>query len=944
MTLNLILLNLKMKSMTRKFNRGISICFLNILFVMLTNAQTVVKDSEVSKTDSINQIGYGSQLSWITTSAISSVSGSDLQRSFTSNLGNTLYGRLSGLTSVQGSNEPGVDAPKMYIRGINTYGTGSSILVIVDGIQSSIDQLVPEEIESVSILKDASATAIYGSRGANGVMLITTKRGTKDLLTVKFSTQQGFTQAQNLPNFLDSYGYATLYNEALINDGKKALYSKNDLEAYRTGSDPIYHPNVNWYNEVLKNAALANNYNLNLSGGSDWIKYFVLFNVLNRDGLVKNMANLSEYSDNQHYSRFNFRTNVDIKLGKNMLAVLLLNGTIDNKTSPYSNNTTSLFSTMAALPPNAFPVYNEDGSLGGNSLYSNPYGDILNRGFYSTKTNTMQVVFKLTERLDMLTKGLSVSGLVGFNNLFTEKSNKSRTYARYLITQDTLGLQTKTQYGQNTSLSSDEGMLNSWRNFTIQSYLNYDRTFNNHKLDAMIMFNYETYSMVGLTLPQKYLGIGGRFTYANQEKYIGEVSFAYNATENFPPNNRWGLFPAISVGWIISKEDFLKKLDWINYLKIKGSYGLVGNDDIGGKRFMFNEQSYIYGSMMYYGTTNSVIYPIVEGQISNPNVTWEKETKINLGLEATVLKNIDLSIDIFKNDRKDILSTPNRTDPLFLGYYIYPDYNLGKTQNMGYEANLSYNSDKNKLFQYYAKASVWYAKNKIVYNAEVIRSYEYLYRTGHQINQPFVLESIGFFKNQEDIDNSPKQIFATSHSGDLKYKDQNGDGIIDQNDYVPLGKSTLPELTVGIETGVKFKGFDLNMLFQYVTDRTLYIDGYYYQAFQNYGKVTTMALGRWTAETAETATYPRLSSTTDLNNFQPSSFWQRDGSFLKLRNIEIGYTLPKKVLNKVHLTNARFFINGTNLFSIHNSDIVDPESKSDYPSLRCYSLGASIQL
>lgn len=930
--------------MTREIDKWFSLICLNMLFVMFTNAQTLSKDSGACKSDSIKQIGYGSQASWITTSAISSVSGGDLQRSFTSNLGNTLYGRLSGLTSMQGRNEPGIDAPTMYIRGINTYGTGRSILVMVDGIQGSIDQLIPEEIESISVLKDASATAIYGSRGANGVLLITTKRGRNGSLSVKFSTQQGFTQAQSYPNFLDSYGYASLYNEALINDGKKALYSKNDLEAYRTRSDLFYHPNVNWYNEVLSKAALASNYNLNLSGGNDWVRYYVLLNVLNRDGLVKKTAKLSENSTDQNYSRFNLRTNIDIKLSKNMSAVLLLSGSIDDKSSPYANNTTSLFATLAALPPNAFPVYNEDGSIGGNSLYSNPYGDILNRGFFVSKTSTTQTVFKLTEKLDMITKGLSISGLIGFNSLYTEKSNKSRTYERYLITQDTLGLQTKTRYGQNTSLSSDEGMLNSWRNVTIQSYLNYERTFGEHELSAMAMFNYETYSPAGLSLPQKYLGIGGRFTYANQGKYIGELSFAYNATENFPANSRWGLFPAVSLGWIISKENFMQSLKSINFMKFKTSYGLVGNDDIGGTRFMFNEQSYIYGSNMYFGTTNNLITPIFEGEIANSNVTWEKETKLNFGLEATVFKNIDFSVDLFKNDRNDILSLPTRTYPQFLGYYALPKINIGKTRNVGFEADIAYNSDKSKSFEYHAKASVWYAKNKIVYNDEQIQSYDYLYRTGHKIDQPFVLEAVGFFKSQDDIDNSPTQIFATSHPGDLKYKDQNGDDIVDQNDYVPMGKTSIPELTIGLEVGCKFKGFDLNSLFQCVTNRGVYLSGYYYQAFQNYGKVTSMALGRWTPETAETATYPRLSSTTDLNNFQGSSFWQRDGSFLKLRNMEIGYTLSKKILDKIQLSNARIFVNGTNLFSIHNSGIVDPESNSDYPSLRCYSLGASIQL
>ena len=486
-------------------------------------------------------------------------------------------------------------------------------------------------------------------------------------------------------------------------------------------------------------------------------------------------------------------------------------------------------------------------------------------------------------------------------------------------------------------------MLSQWRNETIQAFLNYDRTFGNNKVSAMMMFNNETYSVAGMTLPYKYLGLMGRFNLANSEKYIGEVSFAYTGNGDYPPKNRWGLFPAISLGWVASNEDFLKGSNVLSYLKIRGSYGMVGNDVIGGTRFMFNQQPYIYPASYVFGTSNTSMSSIAEGIITNPNETWEKETKMNFGLEATLFKQLDISLDVFKNDRRDILSKPARTVPQYLGFGTLPDYNLGKTTNHGFEATVRYNSKQTGDLQYYIEANVWYARNKIVYNAEAVQLANYLYKTGHIIDQPFMLQAVGFFKDQADVDASPLQIFSPAHPGDIKYKDQNGDGIVNTNDYVPTGYSTLPQITATLEPGIKFKGFDFNFFFQGVTNRSVYLTGTYYQAFQNNGKISSVALGRWTPATAATATYPRLSAVNDITNFQPSSFWQRDGSFIKLRSVELGYSLKSEVVKKIHLNSARFFINGTNLFSLDHMDFTDPENLTGYPAVRTYSIGVRIQ-
>ena len=926
--------------MTRKIYRGVLLIFIiSICFINYSKAQTTDQDSLVTN---VRSIAYGKQPFWMVTSAVSSVTGNELQKSFTTNLANTLFGRLSGLTVIQGGNEDGDDSPTLHIRGLNTYGPGRSILVIVDGVQSTFERLVPDEIESVSVLKDASATAIYGSKGANGVLLVTTKKGNTGPMLVSFSTQQGFSQAQRLPKLLGSYEYAKLYNEASVNDLLPEPYSNGDLEAYRTGSEPTYHPDVNWYDEILRKSTPISNYNLNFRGGNSDVRYFVLLNAITSKGLLKETSNLSDNSINQKYSRYNFRTNIDVNLSKNLSATFLLGGSIEKKTFPGGRNSTMLFYNMAHTPSNAFPVRNPNNSFGGNPLYTNPLGDVLNTGFYSTDSRTIQVTFKMTEKLDVIAKGLSISGLVSFNNYYSGNSDKTRTYASYYLTKDTEGKPVYNQIGQETSLSSSEGLLSQWRNSTIQAFLNYTRTLGNHSFDAMMMVNNESQTFAGDPLPYKNSRIAGRFTYANQEKYIGELSFAYNGSDNFAKVNRWGLFPSVSLGWILSKEDFIKESKMLNYLKIRGSYGLTGNDQIGGQRFMFREQPYGYSDGYTFGTSNNGQSGISEGQIANPNVTWEKEKKLNLGFEATVFKHFDVVFDVFNNDRYDILSLPNRTVPQYLGFNL-PYNNIGKTNNKGFEVQVGYNSDTKNDFQYFVDVNIWYAKNKIIYNAEPFQENEYLYSTGHAIDQPFSLEAIGFFKDQTDIDNSARQIFSTVRPGDIKYKDQNLDKVIDQNDFIAIGNTGMPNLSLGFETGFKYKGFDLNAFVQCVTNRTTYLDGNYYQAFQNHGNISTVALGRWTPQTASTATYPRLSSVDNLNNQQWSSFWQRDGSFIKLRSLELGYSLSDEIIKRLHMGNARVYLNGTNLFSIDKMDFTDPESSSGYPAMRTYSIGTRIQ-
>ena len=894
----------------------------------------------------INRVAYGIQPKWMTTGAVSSVKGNEL-KSFVPNIANMLNGQIPGLVVQQWGCEPGADSPAMNARGVNTYGSGTGLFIVIDGFQSTeayFQQLTPQEIESITLLKDASATAIYGSKGANGVLLITTKRGTSDKIKINFSIQSGFQQPLRLPEFLGAYDYATLYNEALVNDGKSPFYTPMDLEAYKTGNDPIFHPDVDWYGTILRKAAPITNYNFTASGSNEYFRYFVLLNVLDDRSLYRKAGNVSDFSKNGTYTRYNFRTNIDVKLSKRLQGAVTLGGTIEDKTNPgTSENTSGMFDLMSSIAPNAFPVYVSTGMYGGNSMYSNPLGDLMQTGYTSYNGRSLQAIFQLKGDLGFIIPGLSVNGAVGFNTYFKSYSKKSRQYARYSVDRDNADEIIYTTYGQNTSLAGDESSSSQWRDYSLQASLNYNRTFNGlHNIDAIYLGSYNDYVVTGTDLSYKNIAMGGRVTYSYDKRYIGEFSFGYNGTENFPKGHRFGFFPAGSLGWILSNEAFLKGNPILNYLKLRASYGIVGNDNIGGIRYMFDQ--YYDGYGYHLGNSNNVQDGLVQGKLANPDVTWEKEKKFNVGFEATLVNKIDVSFDYFIQKRSNILSQPYRTVPDYLGI-SRTDINIGKVDNKGLETSIRYNEIGKKDLTYFVETSFWYAKNKVVYNAEAIQENEYLYGTGRIVGQPFVLEAIGFFKDEDDILKSPTQTFTDVRPGDIKYKDQNKDGKIDSNDYYPIGYTSMPQITLGLHGGITFKGFDMDIFFQGAANRTVYCGGKYYHAFQNDAKVSSIALGRWTPETAETATYPRLSSENNLNNYQASSFWQKNGNFLKLRSLEIGYTLPFQLSRKINLEKVRIFANRTNLFSLDHMDgFTDPETMSGYPALRTISFGLSIQL
>jgi TonB-linked SusC/RagA family outer membrane protein len=787
-------------------------------------------------------------------------------------------------------------------------------------------------------------------------------------MKVTFTTKQGFNQAQYIPKFLGSYNYATLYNEALANDSLPAKYSATDLYAYQNNTDPLYHPNVNWYNQVLRPSSYASNYDLTFSGGDQTVKYFVVLNAINSQGLYKKFGDMNDSSTNANYGRYNFRSNVDIALSKRLSVQFKLGGSIEQINNPSDYNTAAEFNLLASLPPNSFPVYNKNGTFAGNSTYANPVGNLIGTGYYQSNARTIMSSLKLTEQLDMITPGLSISGDISINNYFKSGSVKSRTYARYTPYLTPGGTDSTILVSGTalTSLSASEVTLDQYHNYIIQGYLNYHRTFGKSDITAMAMYNMDNIVFNGPTSapstptanstdPYKHNASAGRLTYVYNDKYIGEFSIGYMGSTEFAAGKRYGTFPAGSVGWIVSNENFLKQSKAVNFLKLRASYGLVGNDNtinppgLSG-RYPFTQAFSTNG--YFLGTVNVGGY--AQAAPANLNYTWEKERSTNIGLDATIFKHFDVSFDYFNRDRRDELVASNSTVPQFLGV-VTPNLNQGKTNDKGFEASLRYNNNAKKGVLFFVEANVSYFKNKILFNAEALQLNKQLLATGTQIGQPFGYHAIGFY-SQADIASRaansksvPGVLTEILRPGDIKYQDIGGptgtpDGIIDANDATPIGHPSLPSWTVGLHTGLKYKGFDLDLMFQGVTGNTVTLSGNYFYAFQNNGQIAPIALGRWTPATAATATYPRLSSKNNLNNYVFSSFWQRDGSFVKLRSAEIGYTLPARMTQKIKINTTRFFLNGTNLFSLDRIKYGDPESLTGYPVTRILTLGAKISL
>lgn len=939
-----------MKYNIYQYKKRITLAAMLLLFVFLPfKGQEIATPADSTNID----IAYGKRSKDMLTSSVSSVKGSDLKKTHVSTLSNTFFGRFSGMSTIQTDGEIGYDEATLYLRGQHTFGNNGYI-VLLDGFEiDGFNQITPDEIESVSILKDASALAMYGISGANGAILITTKRGVNSgkKMKITLNARYGIQSPISLPKFEGSYNYAKLYNEALSNDGLPMLYSEKELQGYKDGTDPYMYPNVNWYDEVLKNTSDIQDYTLTFSGGNQFARYFVMAGYMNSRGLYKNTD--QKNNSNIQFQRINFRANVDLNITKSFSAEVNLGGRIEDRAFP-PTGTGTFWKNMATYAPNLYPVRTPGGQITGTAAFpDNPVGSLLNEGYGSRNSRDVQGTVKLAQKLDFITEGLSVFGKISISSVYQGVYNKTRSYAYYEPINTISSLGQDSMYYVRRANDTDLAVTTSGDSETdrmaFQAGLEYNQVFGDNSINALAMYHQDKYYVLGNQSPYAKQNIMGRMSYAYKSRYLADFTFSYSGTDNYPSGNRFGFFPALSLGWILTKEDFLKDRKGIDFLKIRGSAGLLGSDK-GVPRFGYNQYWGPSSNQGYYfGAGTTYHEALVQLALANPDLTWEKSLLYDFGIETRWLGNkLSFDADIFYENRYDILVNNTNIIPNFSGTNISTLTNRGKARNYGLELSSMF-TDRVGHVNYFVGAKFDFIKNEITESYETPHTEAYRYQQGRPIGQQFGLEALGFFKDETDIANSPYQTFSEVHPGDLKYKDQNGDNIIDVDDEIAIGKPACPQINFSANFGASYKGFDIELLFQGNANRSISMNAsannYMFWPYVNNGGLSTWAAeGRWTPETHNSATFPRLTTETNSNNYWASDFWIRDFSLLRLRNAELGYTFSGSWLKKFRIEKFRMYVSAVNLFTLDNLDIdVDPETLSvGYPTLKTYTIGLSL--
>lgn len=961
-----------------------------------TSIKVVLKeDSEML--EEVTIVAYGTQKKETLTGAISSVKTDALLASPNASVANSLSGKIPGLASVQTSGQPGAEDPKLFIRGAGALTeSGSSPLILVDGVERSFFQMDPNEIADITVLKDASATAVFGVRGANGVILVTTRRGEKGKAKVSVSSSVGVQMPTRMLRGADSYTYAKLFREREANDGRDPdrYFTEYDLERFRLGDDPLMYPSIDWREYMLKNSAIQTQHNLNISGGTDNVRYFISAGYLFQDGLFNDFGNESE---GYNYRRFNYRSNLDIDLSKSTTLKVGIGGVVgDRKQSSESEqtiwrsiNNSQPFSSPGVIDGNYIVIPNKYGDI----KHENPLGRIYNRGYMSYIKNTLNMDLNLTQKLDFITKGLSaeVKGAYNtsydFNKGMVRPATGLRTYYAYYQSEleDPEMLPTDPNYNKNVVYLVDgiEEKLQynetngRARNWYFEASLRYARKFGSHNLTGLLLYNQSKkyYPSQYNFIPTAYVGLVGRITYDYKSRYLAEFNIGYNGSENFAPDKRFGTFPAVSLGYILSEEKFMKNIKFFDFFKLRATVGLVGNDNMSNNRFLYLPDTYnidktgidsewkqnIWG--YNFGKDNTTILPgALESRIGNRNVTWETSLKQNYGLDMKFLNNrMKVTFDYFIENRRDILIA-RQTIPAITAFTssLLPVVNLGEVENKGYEVELGWNDQIGDNLRYYINANVSYAKNKIIYQDEVEPNEPYLWRTGKQVGAVFGYVSDGFYTDNDfdiTIDEDGNKIYNLKEGlpvpqinplpGDIKYKDLNNDKVVDTDDQCEIGFSSRPNYTFGLNYGLDYKGLFFSMNWSGTAERSVVLSGQFSTPFSG-TLMEYQTEGIWRPETAETATMPRLSKDHESYNYQRSDLWVRNGSYLKLKNLTIGYRFTNKAaLKKIGISQLGIKFTGYNLLTFDHLKIMDPESNPDwyndrYPVVKIYNIGLDI--
>ena len=945
---------------------------------VLVKGDKKVIDVQMSeeKTNAIDEVvvtGLGTQKKLTVTGAITNVDVSQMKQFPSSNFTNALAGNVPGIIAMQSSGQPGKSTSRFWVRGISTFGASASAMILVDGFErNNIDDLNIEDIESFSVLKDASATAIYGSKGANGVILITTKHGKAGKININVKGEASYNTRTITPKFIDAPTYANLLNEARVTRNLAPQYQPEELALIRSGLDPDFYPNVDWSKLLLKNGAMSYRADLSMSGGGNTARYFVSLSYVEDQGMYNTDETLrKKYDTNANYKRWNYRMNVDIDVTPTTIIKLGVSGNLNKRNSPGLGDQ-YLWSELFGFNALSSPVLYSNGyvpAYGNNIHQMNPWVSSTRTGYNEEWDNNIQTNVTVDQKLDFITKGLSFTGRFGYDTYNSNHIYYRLWPAMYRAnSRDSQGNIIWDKLFEETSMSQTSGGDGSRHEF-LEALLRWDRTFDKlHNFSAVSRFTQDERIQtrnigtdIKNSVSKRNQGLAGQLTYNYALRYFIDFNFGYNGSENFADHHRYGFFPAFSLAWNVAEEPLVKKaLPWLNMFKLRYSWGKVGNDNMGRFPYLYTLDytpniGYNWGSNLSSGTIPGIHYT----QMASPNVTWEVARKTDFGFDFVAFDNkFSLTMDYFHEKRTGIF-IQRMFLPDITGLESYPWANVGAVKSQGFDGNFQYKDHIGEI-NWTVRGNITYSKNTILERDEENNVYAYQYGKGYRVNQQRGLIALGLFRDYDDIRNSPKQSWGTVQPGDIKYKDVNGDGIVDDGDRVAIGATDTPSLIYGLGASVSWRGFDLNLHFQGAGKYTFLINSGAVNAFRD-GRWGNILQGitdnRWISSdisgTKETenpnAPYPRLSYGYNLNNQQSSSFWLRNGRFLRLKNLDIGYTLPKPMVNTIHLESVRIYISGQNLITWSPFKLWDPELDSRqrgqiYPITRSLTAGIQISL
>ena len=928
-------------------------------------------------------VGYGQQKKSSVVASINTITSKEISMP-TRSLANNIAGQIAGILAIQRSGEPGRDDAQFWIRGISSFAGGTSPLVLVDGVPRNMNDIGVDEIETFTVLKDASATAVYGAEGANGVVLITSKRGAVKKPTLDVRVEYSLVKPTRLPNLMDSYNSLSLYNEAIWEDkGNPTTFTKpytdEVLEMYRSGVDPDLYPNTNFL-DLLQDHTNNKRVTLNLRGGSEKVRYFVSGAYYSENGIFDSQA-IDKYNANIGLNRYNIRSNIDVDITNTTVLSTDISGQYLDSSYPGAG-TETIFRNLVNFAPHLFPLRFSDGTFSEfkeyNGYAGNPYNFLNESGYQKNWEANIQSKVTLSQKLDFITSGLSLRITGSFDSNYESSTKRTKSPQSYYMRLNSSGEKEYVQVnaGQPNLTDPTSAGTAGEKQIYLESSINYSRMFaEKHDVTGMILYMQKDRQLQGSGLPYKKQSLVARGTYGYDSRYLAEASFGLTGSENFAKGYRYGIFPSIGLAWYASHEDFMESTkDIISKLKFRISYGITGNDNVGGNRFPYrstlniNSTGYNLGFVggSGGGGTNSPGNGIIEGTFSAPYLSWEIEEKENVGFDLGLLEGrVDMTFDFFKNKRRDILMQRKSISSV-AGFRQNPFQNFGKVTNQGFDGSIVLKQNINNLKLSF-RGNVTYARNKVVEYDEVDPKYEYQRYTGNRLGTPLLYIAEGLYTNDDFIvtDNiaDGSKSYALKEGlpvpsgavqpGDIKYSDLSGDGKIDSYDmtYDHQFYAPDPEWVYGFGLNAEYKGFYAGIFFQGVANATAKLGGFDLNPFNSGGIIRPLreeVVDHWSSQNPDNQNvmFPRLHATSFPHNVNESTWWCRSADFIRLKNLEFGYQFNKQMLKKVNMNNARIYVQGNNIAVWDHIKLWDPEMGSSagsrYPISMTWTVGLEL--